>query len=310
MRQSLLPDVFANPAVDIRALTKRFESADALREVTLRIERGSIFGLLGPNGAGKTTMVKMLLGLVRPSSGSARVLGAPLGDRKTRARIGYLPELFRFPEWLTANEVLAFHASLLHRSLSNRTVEIDEVLSLVGLASRSGDRIGTYSKGMQQRLGLAVALLGEPELVILDEPTSALDPIGRVDVREILRTLQARGVTVLLNSHLLTEVEQICDRMAILRNGSVIAQGSADELVTQHGGVRIRVQANTGNLVALLSDFGDVVAEDGGVRIVGVSADRIPDIVAALVAAKERVMHIEALSQSLEDRFMELVREQ
>ena len=170
-------------AIDTTALAKRYGTTTALAGLTMRVSSGHVFGFLGPNGAGKTTAVKLLLGLARPTSGAATVLGAPLGDRATRRRIGYLPELFRYQAWLTARDVLGLHASLAELPRAGRRAAIDEALGIVGLADRAGDRVGTFSKGMQQRLGIGVALLGRPDLVFLDEPTSALDPIGRQDVR-------------------------------------------------------------------------------------------------------------------------------
>src|SRR5579863_842929 len=177
-------------SIDVRHLAKTYGEVAAVVDVSLRVQTGEIFGFLGPNGAGKTTSVKMLVGLVHPSGGAGTVLGAPLGDRRARNKLGYLPELFRYQEWLSAREVLRFHCRLAH--VVHHEKAIAHALELVGLAQRADDRVGTYSKGMQQRLGLAVALLGEPQLVVLDEPTSALDPIGRRDVREILRTLKAK----------------------------------------------------------------------------------------------------------------------
>ncbi|HCG00353.1 MAG TPA: ABC transporter, partial [Chloroflexi bacterium] len=189
---------------------------------------GEIFGFLGPNGAGKTTAVKILVGLTPPTSGEAWLLGERLGDREVRRRIGYLPELFRYQEWMSAREVLILHCTLMGMATAGRSSAIGEALEIVGLTDRGRDRVGTFSKGMQQRLGLAVALLGTPELVFLDEPTSALDPVGRHDVRQIIQNLKARGTTVFLNSHLLTEVEYVCDRVAVIDRGAVIALGTID----------------------------------------------------------------------------------
>lgn len=223
------------PAIETVDLAKRYGRIHALVGLTMRVERGSVFGFLGPNGAGKTTAVKLLLGLARPSGGEASVLGAPIGDARAhleaRRRIGYLPELFRYPGWLTAREVLAAHAALIGLPPADRARGIDTVLGTVGLAARAGDRVQGFSKGMQQRLGLAVALLGDPELVILDEPTSALDPVGRRDVRQVIRSLREQGTAVFLNSHLLSEVEQVCDHVAIVNEGRVLASGALADLL-------------------------------------------------------------------------------
>src|SRR5262245_59336202 len=206
----------------------------------MTVPRGEVFGFLGPNGAGKTTAVKLLLGLLSPTSGQGSLLGKPLGDLEARRRIGYLPELFRYQAWLSASEVIALHCELAPIPRSSWKDEIRSVLETVGLADRAGDRVNTFSKGMQQRLGLGAALVGEPELVFLDEPTSALDPVGRHDVREIIRGLAPRGTAVFLNSHLLSEVEQVCDRVAVVDHGRVIASGTMDELLS---GTSVRIRA-------------------------------------------------------------------
>ena len=296
-----------SPAIDVAGIAKRFGDTVAVADLSLRVERGSIFGFLGPNGAGKTTSVKMLLGLVRPTEGNGTVLGAPIGDRAARARIGYLPELFRYQEWLTGREVLKFHAGLAGIARAARAGDVDRVLELAGLGARGNDRVGGYSKGMQQRLGLAAAMLGEPDLVVLDEPSSALDPVGRRDVRDLLRALAARGTTVFLNSHLLTEVEQVCDRVAIVRAGRVVATGTPAEIAGAQLGVRVRAISNGVSLRQALASFGDVVLEEGGAFVRGVSDDRVPDVVAALVASGARVYGVSPISQSLEDRFLEMM---
>ncbi len=212
-------------------LSKRFGDTIAVNSLSMSVKRGEVFGFLGPNGAGKTTVVKLLLGLARPTGGEALVLGAPLGDREARRHIGYLPELFRFQALLSAREVLRLHCRLLARPRATWEEDERSALETVGLLERGDDRVGTFSKGMQQRLGLGVALLGNPALVVLDEPTSALDPVGRHDVREIIRGLRARGSTVFLNTHLLEEAEHVCDRVAVIDKGRAVATGSLDELL-------------------------------------------------------------------------------
>jgi len=250
----------------------------------------------------------MLLGLVFPTGGTATVLGKPLGDRKTRRAIGYLPELFRYQEWLSAREVLAYHAALLELETRTRGRAIDAVIESVGLTGRGDDRVGTFSKGMQQRLGLAVALLGDPPLVILDEPTSALDPLGRREVRDLLSALRERKITVFLNSHLLTEVERICDRVAIVDRGRVVAQGAIASIVGDSRSVRIRAAGESAMLDATAARFGTLVREDGWMTITGIEPEAIADAVSALVAAGARISVVEPLHATLEDRFLELVR--
>jgi ABC-2 type transport system ATP-binding protein len=272
------------------------------------VPRGEIFGFLGPNGAGKTTAVKLLLGLTFPTSGEGFVLGAPLGDREARRRIGYLPELFRYQEWLTAREVLEFHCRLAGIEPKQRNARVGEVLDAVGLARRARGRVATYSKGMQQRLGLAVALVGEPQLVLLDEPTSALDPVGRREVRDLLRALKRSGVTVFLNSHLLTEVEHVCDRVAIVDRGRVVAMGTLAELTSDGLSLRIRVESPDDGVRDLLRPFGDVETQDGAYVVGKLDRQRVPEVVAALVRGGARVLAVEPVRRSLEDQFLRLLQ--
>jgi ABC-2 type transport system ATP-binding protein len=273
----------------------------------MTVPRGETFGFLGPNGAGKTTAVKLLVGLARPTAGQAWLLGAPVGNREARKHIGYLPELFRYQEWLSAREVLTLHCSLIGIPKQRRAADIGEVLQVVALADRADDRVAGYSKGMQQRLGLAVALLGNPNLVLLDEPTSALDPVGRHDVREIIRDLKRRGVTVFLNSHLLTEVEQVCDRVAVIDHGTVIAMGTLDELRGASRHTRVRVAGLDGRAQDVLAPFGSVMQEGEWFSLTGLSEDRVPVLVEALVAAGGRVYAVEPARETLEDRFLQLL---
>jgi ABC-2 type transport system ATP-binding protein len=293
-----------SPAIETDGLAKAYGRTAALASLSMNVERGEVFGFLGPNGAGKTTAVKLLLGLARPTGGRALVLGAPLGDRATRARIGYLPELFRYQPWLRAREVLALHCDLAGSPPAVRSRDIAQTLETVGLTRRANDLVGTFSKGMQQRLGLAVALLGGPELVVLDEPTSALDPVGRSEVRSIVRAIADRGGTVFLNSHLLTEVERVCDRVAIVDQGHVVATGRPSDLATD-AGVRIVVDG-LDRPAELASKFGAVTVDGAGMRVL-CSPSAVPDLVAALVAAGGRVAAVEPLRRTLEDRFLELV---
>jgi len=294
------------PAIRTHELAKRYGSITALAGLTMTIPRGDIFGFLGPNGAGKTTAVKLLLGLTPPTSGHAEVLGAAIGDRAALRRVGYLPELFRYQSWLTAREVLALHCELAGIDRAAWQREIEDALAIVALADRGSGRIGTYSKGMQQRLGLGVALLGAPDLVVLDEPTSALDPVGRHDVREIIRGLGERGTTVFLNSHLLTEVEQVCHRVAIVDRGRVVAEGTLDELL---GGdtVRIRVTDLDRAAKTALARFGQLDDEGDWLVIRGIDTDRVPELVADMVRLGGRVHAVEPRHESLEDRFLRLL---
>jgi ABC-2 type transport system ATP-binding protein len=296
----------STPAIEFDGITKTYGRTTALDDLSLRVGRGELVGLLGPNGAGKTTAIKLVLGLVRPTSGTGRVLGAPIGDRAARSRIGYLPELFRYQPWLRAREVLTLHAELAGVAPARRMAAADEALDQVGLTERADDPVSGFSKGMQQRLGLGVALLGQPELILLDEPTSALDPVGRTDVRAIVRAARDRGATVILNSHLLTEVERVCDRVVILHRGRAIASGPLDEVVAADG-VRLRVDDLDDGGRASLARFGPVSFDGEWLSIRPLEAARIPDVVAAVVAAGGRVHAVEPGRGSLEARFLELV---
>jgi ABC-2 type transport system ATP-binding protein len=272
-------------AFDCRELSKRYSATMALAGVDLDVQPGELVGLLGPNGAGKSTLVKIACGLVRQSGGEAQVAGEPAGSPAARATIGYLAELFRFPDWLRADELLALHQRL--AGSEGGESERGELLELVELSGAARTRVGAMSKGMQQRLGIAQALIGSPRLLMLDEPTSALDPVGRRIVRDLLLELKRRDVAVLLNSHLLSEVERVCDRVAILVGGKVVARGSPGELARPRG-VEVDLDAGT-------REFPEAGRE------------QVPEIVAELVAAGERVYGVRVLSSTLEDTYLEAV---
>ncbi len=272
-------------ALDVRGLEKRYGATVALAGVDLQVGEGELVGLLGPNGAGKSTLVKIACGLIRASRGTALVREAPAGSREARRRLGYLAELFRFPGWYSADELLQLHQGL--AGSSGGAAERGELLELVGLTDARSRRIEQMSKGMQQRLGLAQALVGAPPLLLLDEPTSALDPVGRRTVRELLEELRQRGTSVLLNSHLLSEVELVCDRVAILLHGRLVAEGSPAELARARG-----VEIET----------------DQGIQVVeGASRDDAPRLVAELVAAGRRVYGVRVLTSTLEETYLEAV---
>jgi ABC-2 type transport system ATP-binding protein len=277
-----------------------------LRSVSLRISPGEVVGLLGPNGAGKSTLVKMLVGLVRPDSGEALVLGAPAGRPEARRDIGYLPELFRYQPWLSVAEVVGLHARLRPVPAADRQREVARVLARAGLADRSGERVANLSKGLQQRLGLAVALLGKPRLLLLDEPTSALDPTGRADVRALIDECRAEGTTVLLNSHMLSEVERSCDRVIVLDRGAVLADGPLGAWL-DHDVLRVRLEGDASPFVACLKRFGDVSAHARELTVPSLAMSLVPDVVAALVGAGARVVSVEPGQVSLEEKLLELL---
>jgi ABC-2 type transport system ATP-binding protein len=294
------------PAIETNELRKRYGQIDALAGLSMTVGRGEVFGFLGPNGAGKTTTVKLLLGLARATSGTAKVLGAPMGDLATRRKIGYLPELFRYQPWLKAREVLALHAELIGLPRARRKPAAVEALGTVGLAERADLSVGKFSKGMQQRLGLATALLGEPALIVLDEPTSALDPVGRVDVRGIVRTAADRGAAVFLNSHLLSEVEQVCDRVAILDHGRVVALGDLDDVLGV-AETQVRVDGVSPDDLPAFERFGPPALEGDLLRIRPMDAAEVPDLVAILVGMGAKVHEVRSGRTSLEQRFLALV---
>ena len=273
------------PALSVTDVRKSYGQVQALRGVDLEVGTGELIGLLGPNGAGKSTLVKIVCGLVRATGGTATVCGHPAGSAAAQATLGYLAELFRFPDWCTAGELLALHQEL--SGSDGGAAERQELLELVELADVPDRRIGDMSKGMQQRLGIAQALIGSPRVLLLDEPTSALDPAGRRTVRALLEELRSRGVSVLLNSHLLSEVELVCDRVAIIARGAVVAAGTPAELA-HAGGVEVETA--------------------GGARVFA-SARRedAPRIVRELVAAGEEVYGVRVLTSTLEDAYLEAV---
>jgi ABC-2 type transport system ATP-binding protein len=272
-------------ALAVESLHKRYGATVALRGVDLEVGEGELVGLLGPNGAGKSTLTKIACGLVRPTAGRVSVCGTPAGSPAARAALGYLAELFRFPGWMSADELLTLHQRLAGSDRGED--ERGELLELVGLTTARKRRVETMSKGMQQRLGIAQALVGAPRLLLLDEPTSALDPAGRRTVRALLDELRARGVAVLLNTHLLSEVELVCDRVVIVDRGRVVTAGAPGELVKPRG---IEVQTADG-----VRSFPDAGREE------------IPGIVAELVEAGERVYEVRMLRSTLEDVYLDAV---
>ncbi|HEX6254706.1 MAG TPA: ABC transporter ATP-binding protein [Euzebyales bacterium] len=295
--------------VRARALHKRYGRHVALTGLDLDVGPGQVVGLLGPNGAGKTTTVKILTGLVRATGGSAELFGVPVGTPAARHRLGYLPEHFRFPEWLTGLELLRYHARLAGRDPRRERARLDGLLELVGLDGRGDERIRGYSKGMTQRLGLAQALVGEPDLVLLDEPTSALDPLGRREIRELIRRLARDGVAVLLNSHLLSEVELVCDHVVVIDKGMVLRSGTLDEVRSTTLEVRIRLDHVDDAVRAVVSAHGRIVAgDDHEILLDAADADAVPQLAAELVAAGAQIRALVPLRRSLEDAFVGLVR--
>jgi ABC-2 type transport system ATP-binding protein len=297
-------------AIDTQALRKEFGEKVAVSDLTMTVQRGEVFGFLGPNGAGKTTSIKMLLGLIAPTNGSATLLGKPLGDRETRGKVGYLPEHFRFHEWLEAAEFLDFHGRLYGMSKSQRQEVVPDLLELVGLKERAKTKLRAFSKGMLQRVGLAQALLNSPELVFLDEPTSGLDPIGRRLVREIIEGLRDQGTAVFLNSHLLSEIEQTCDRVAFIREGKVLQTSSLSEFEKERLRVFIRVGQPTEQLMTELAQFGEEVKMERGngrIQLLLPHDDHLPQLANWLIQQGHTLYELSPQRLSLEERFLQVV---
>jgi ABC-2 type transport system ATP-binding protein len=296
--------------IEIHGLRKQFGSTVAVSDLSLQVGEGEIFGFLGPNGAGKTTSIKMLLALVEPTSGTGRVLGAPLGDRATRARIGFLPEHFRFHDTLTATELLRFHGRLYGLRGVSLDARVDRLLTRVDLVDAADRPLRGYSKGMLQRVGLAQALLNEPRLVFLDEPTSGLDPLGRLLVRSIIDELRADSVTVFLNSHLLGEVEATCDRVAFLKRGRVVDErrlSAPTEVIDVE--LRIGVAKAGTAILEGLSRFGTNIVQPRPdlIAVRTESEAAIPAIVSWLVQQGVQIHAVQPRRKSLEDVFLDVM---
>jgi ABC-2 type transport system ATP-binding protein len=301
----------ADAPVTARGLHKRYGRQVALAGLDLDVEPGQVVGLLGPNGAGKTTTVKILTGLVAATSGTATLFGIPVADPAARRRLGYLPEHFRFPGWLTGMQLLQYHARLAGRDPRRERGRLSDLLDRVGLAGRGDERISGYSKGMTQRLGLAQALVGEPELVMLDEPTSAMDPLGRREIRELIKTLAHDGVAVLLNSHILSEVEVVCDHVVVIDRGKVLRSGTLEDVRSASLEVRITLDHVDQRVRDLVASYGRVVVADDREVLLGVDdPEAVPNLAADLVQSGARLRALVPLQRSLEDVFISLVREQ
>jgi ABC-2 type transport system ATP-binding protein len=296
------------PAIETIELRKEFGDNAAVKSLTLQIQQGEVFGFLGPNGAGKTTSIKMLVGLITPTSGKASLLGAPLGDRSTRARIGFLPEHFRFQDWLTAREFLTLHGQLFGMQRPRLSARVDELLERVGLDGFRDKHLSTFSKGMLQRIGLAQALLNQPALVFLDEPTSGLDPVGRILVRDIIRELRSQGTCVFLNSHLLSEIEVTCDRVAFISHGEVIRLLELASLNTGQINAALRVKGVIAEILPGLSTWAQQVHLDGDTLTLVIQSETVlPEINRYLVEHGADVYEISPKHISLEELFIETV---
>lgn len=296
--------------IETHDLTKKYGNKMACDKINLSVEAGQVYGFLGRNGAGKSTCIKMLTGLVFPTSGSGTVLGRPLGDVSARVKMGYLPELFRYQDWMTGLDLLNFHAQMI--KLKNMKEQTNKVLKLVGLEGQEKYKVGSYSKGMQQRIGLACALLSNPELIFLDEPTSALDPIGRRDVRNIIVSLKNEGMTVFLNSHLLNEVEAVCDSVAIIHKGTVVKSARMNELLMNKIMLTIRAKGITEELFSKLNKQYDSLKkhEDGSLTVLLNDYEQIPPLASILTSSDVTLYELTPHRETLETVFLQIVGEE
>jgi ABC-2 type transport system ATP-binding protein len=295
-------------AISTNALRKVFRDKVAVRNLSLDVPRGEVFGFLGPNGAGKSTSVKMLLGLVKPTAGQASILGRPAGEVSTRRRIGFLPEHFRFYDWLTATELLQLHGRLYGMRGNKLHQQVPALLDLVGLTPHHDKRLRDFSKGMLQRIGLAQALLNDPELIFLDEPTSGLDPVGRRLVRDIIKAQRERGATVLLNSHLLSEVEITCDRVAFIKHGEVLETRELKSLLEEQTSVSVKASQLSPSILTGLEEFASSIHCQGDTLNFSVTSTSVlPGIVRYLVENGAEIYQISPQRLSLEERFLEIV---
>ncbi|MFK7911514.1 MAG: ATP-binding cassette domain-containing protein [Akkermansiaceae bacterium] len=295
-------------AIDIAEVRKRYRGGvEALRGVSLQVSKGGVFGLLGPNGAGKSTLVKILTSIVRPSHCAGSMLGRPVGHKPTLARVGYLPEHARFPDYLKGGEVIRYVAGLAGISAAQSRIRAGELLEMVGMQEWGNSRMGTYSKGMKQRIGLAQALVNDPEIVFLDEPTDGVDPKGRLEMRSLLQTMRDQGRTVFINSHLLGELEMICDSVAIMNKGEIVRQGTITELTEKTRRYVIRIQGGIPSelLSKLKADDAEIEAD----TITIYQSDPVPmqPILDALRSAGLTIVEMREIRQSLEEMFMEAV---
>lgn len=294
--------------IETENLSKIYENNKGCRDINISVAQGEIYGFLGPNGAGKSTFIKTIVGLLFPSSGNAQVLGKPIGDIEARKKIGYLPELFKYQEWMTGLDLLSFHSALYKLDKKASSTKIEEVLEIVNLKGAEKSKIGTYSKGMQQRIGIASALLCDPELLFLDEPTSALDPIGRKEVRDIMLKLKSMNKTVFLNSHLLSEVEMICDSAAIISKGKIVKQGKIDDLLEGNTILDIHVENINNEILNKLEKIDENVTFDGkNIKMHVKENHEIHEIASLIISSGGKLYGLTPHRNSLEDLFIKLV---
>jgi ABC-2 type transport system ATP-binding protein len=302
-------------AIELHELRKIYRTTlggrtlEALGGISLEVARGEVFGLLGPNGAGKTTTVKILLDLTRATEGSAKILGLPTSDPKSRARVGYLPEGHKFPGYLTARQTLSIFGRMSGMESADVDRRVMPLLEQLRIAEWADVRVKKFSKGMTQRLGIASALIHEPEVLFLDEPTDGVDPVGRREIRDILKDEAAKGRTIFLNSHLLSEIELMCDRTAILRKGKIAAAGRIDELTRKGSTYKVKTWGTPDNLVDSLRDAGAGIERANGHMLLSVrDVEHLNELIDAMRASGGLIEEIAPVKSTLEDVFVDLVR--
>jgi len=296
--------------IQTKSLTKTYNGKGGISDVTLTVGEGIVYGFLGPNGSGKSTFVRTLLGLLQPTRGEGYILGEPIGTTKSREQVGYLPELFRYPDWLTGKQLLESHAQLCKIPVRERKKRIDEVVDLVGMTGRENGRISGFSKGMSQRIGLACAILNDPKVIFLDEPTSALDPIGRKDVRDLIAFLRDQGKTVFLNSHLLYEVETVCDHVSIVHQGEMIVQGPWRELMMTEVQVEIVTdQPISVPMPTFVKHYQKIKEEKAQTRwaLTLENESDIPKVIDYLSSKQVAIYEVKPITPHLEDVFLHWV---
>ncbi len=294
--------------IEVRDLYKSYGGIEALKGVSLKVDPGQIYGLLGQNGAGKSTLVKILLGIVRITSGDAFLLGYPAGTTEIRKKVGYLPEDHSFPGYHTGESLLHFYGELYGMNRPDRIKRINESLDIVGLSKRGSSKIKTYSKGMKQRLGIAQSFFHDPEVIFLDEPTDGVDPVGRKEIRELLQTLKSEGRTIFVNSHLLQEIELMCDRVAIMHKGEIVRTGTVEELTKRAERYIITLAPGAVFPKEDVRGMGFKVEADGEETTVELNSGQSIDTVLDLLASRQlRLRSVSESKETLEDIFMNLV---
>lgn len=303
-------------AIEVNKLTKVYQvglskqKITALNDLSLSVEQGSIFGLLGPNGAGKTTLIKILLGITFPTLGGARILNSDISNYMIKKKIGFLPENHKFPNYLTAEQTLKYFAQLSGYENSNLNKRIDELLELVRMSKWKKTKVKKYSKGMMQRLGLAQAIINEPELIFLDEPTDGVDPIGRKEIRDILIDLKEKGTTIFLNSHLLSEVELVSDRVAILNEGKLLKEGTVKDLTTSEEVYEIETTADIPNIFSIPEFSSISISQKANKLVVNVKDnDELNFVIDYLRKNKINIKSVNMQKNSLEELFVSLIKD-